>query len=197
MLGIVKTAKYICWDEPPRPFFYLPYTQNYASRMTLHVESAANVFGVVPRELPASDVRMLREYFDNGAMFGVKAALRIAALTGAGGLLLALAGLYGAVSSAVTRRRREIGIRIALGAGCGRVVAMILRQAMTIAVIGTAAGVVVAQWGSRFLPGAGKSPWASAGAAALMIAASLIDCAIPAMKACRADPALTMSDRQR
>ena len=47
VIGVVKTAKYMRWDEAPRPYFYLPYAQNYASRMTLHVEIDAYVFDAV------------------------------------------------------------------------------------------------------------------------------------------------------
>ena len=202
VIGVVKTVKYMRWDEPPRPFFYLPYAQNYAPRMTLHVESNADIFGAaraIAREVPASDVRTLREYFDNGAMFGVKIALRIAEVVGGGGLLLALAGLYGVVSSAIARRRREIAIRIALGARQVRVFAMIVRQGMTIAILGVAVGLVAAQLGSRlvrgFVPGTGDSSlWADAGAAALMIGASLVACAVPAIRALRVDPAAVLRE---
>jgi hypothetical protein len=193
VIGIVKTAKYMRWDEAPRPFFYLPYAKNYASRMTLYIDSHADV----PREAGASEVRRLREYFDNGAMFGVKVALRIAEVAGGGGLLLALAGLYGVVSSVVARRRREIGIRVALGARHGTVFAMILRQGMTIATIGTGAGLVAAQFGCRllrgFVPGSGNaSIWASVGAMGLMIGASLVACAVPAIRVLRVDPAVVL-----
>jgi hypothetical protein len=201
VIGIVKTAKYMRWDEAPRPFFYLPYARNYASRMTLNIASDTasdtGLTGAVSREVPASDVRMLREYFDNGAMFGVKVALRIAGVVGGGGLLLALGGLYGVVSSAVARRRREIGIRVALGARHGTVFAMILRQGMTIAVVGMAAGLVVAQLGCRLLRGlvpgsADASNWASLGAAGLMMGASLLACAVPAIRVLRVDPAVVL-----
>ncbi len=144
VVGIVKTAKYMRWDEAPRLFFYLPYKQNYASRMTLHIESRGGVLEAVrkmARDVPASDARKMREYFNNGAMFGVKVALRVAGVVGGGGLLLALAGLYGVVSSAVARRRREIGIRVALGARHGSVFAMMVRQGMGLAVVGTAVGL--------------------------------------------------------
>jgi hypothetical protein len=196
VIGIVKTAKYMRWDEAPRPFFYLPYAKNYASRMTLHIDSHADV----PHEAGASEVRRLREYFDNGAMFGVKVALRIAELAGGGGLLLALAGLYGVVSSAVARRRPEIGIRVALGARHGTVFAMILRQGMTIAMIGTGAGLVAAQFGCRllrgFVPGSGDaSIWAGAGAVGLMIGASLVACAVPAIRVLRVDPAAVLREQ--
>jgi hypothetical protein len=200
VIGVVKTAKYMRWDEPPRPFFYLPYSQNYAPRMTLHVESTAPVFDEVRRiagPIPMSEARLLREYFDNGAMFGVKAALKIASVAGSGGLALALAGLYSVVSSAVVRRRREIGIRIALGARHGAVLAMIMRQGMAIAAIGTAIGLAAGLSGTRllrgFAPGA-WSWWAGVLAAGLMIGASAIACALPAIRALRVDPAMSLRE---
>jgi predicted permease len=200
VIGVVKTAKYMRWDEAPRPFFYLPYAQNYAPRMTLHVESTTPVFDHVRRiagPIPMSDARLLREYFDNGAMFGVKAALKIASVAGIGGLLLALAGLYSVVSSAVERRSREIGIRIAVGARHGAVFAMIVREGMVIAAIGTALGLGAGLSGTRllqgFVPGA-WSWWAGALAAGLMIGASAIACVIPAIRALRVDPATVLRE---
>jgi len=202
VIGMVKTAKYMRWDEAPRPFFYLPYAQYYASRMTLHVESPENVMNAVKnlaRGMPASDVRSLREYFDKGAMFGVKAALRVAGTAGGAGLLLALAGLYGVVSSSVARRRREIGIRVALGGSHSVLFAMIVRQGMTIATIGTVLGLAAAFCGSPLLrglvPGSGApSIWACAIAAGLVLAASMIACAVPALRALRVDPARVLRE---
>jgi predicted permease len=194
VIGVVKNAKYMRWDEPPRKFFYLPYTHHYASRMTLHFESDQNVFEAVrilAREIPASDVRTLREYFDNGAMFAVKAALKIAAVAGGCGLLLALAGLYVVVSNSVKRRTREIGIRMALGARPAAVFALIVRQGMTIAALSTAAGLIAA----RYLPAPAASSWkASAGAAILTIISSLIACTVPAIRALAVDPAVALRE---
>jgi ABC-type antimicrobial peptide transport system permease subunit len=189
------------WDEAPRPFFYLPYKQNYASRMTLHVDSHVSVFEAVRKlagDVPASDARALREYFDNGAMFGVKVALRVAGVAGGGGLLLALAGLYGAVSTATARRRKEIGIRVALGARQEQVFAMVVRQGMRLAAIGAVVGLVAAGFGARllrgFVPGPEESWWAGAGAAGLVLAASAAACAVPAVKALRLDPAKVLRE---
>jgi ABC-type antimicrobial peptide transport system permease subunit len=198
VIGVVKTAKYMRWDEAPRPFFFLPYAQNYVSRMTLHVESTGNVFEAIrelAQEIPMSDARMLSEYFDNGALFAVKAALRIAAIAGGCGLLLALAGLYVVVSNTVERRRREIAIRIALGAHHATVFAMIVRQGLAIAMSGTAAGLVLAQYGSRVLPAAAQSSMsANASAAALVLGACLIACAVPAIGALQVDPAIVLRE---
>ena len=198
VIGVVKTAKYMRWDEAPRPFFYLPYAGNYASRMTLHIEADGDVIRAVRdlvRDVPVGDARSLREYFDNGAMFGVKVALRIAAIVGGGGLLLALAGLYGAISSGVVRRRREIGIRMALGAPRHDVFWLIARQGITLAMLGIAAGLIAAQLGSRLLRGiipGDASIVAGAGAAVFMVAASLTACAIPAIRALTVDPAMVL-----
>jgi predicted permease len=202
VIGIVKTAKYMRWDEAPRPYFYLPYAKNYASRMTLHVEARASVLEAVrrlARDVPASDARALREYFDNGAMFGVKIALKIAGVVGGGGLALALAGLYGVVSRAVARRRREIGIRVALGARHAHVFAMIVRQGMALAIAGTVVGLILAVYGMRllggFVPGPQESSWwAGAGAAGLTLAASFAACAVPAIRALRVDPAAVLRE---
>jgi ABC-type antimicrobial peptide transport system permease subunit len=198
VIGVVKTAKYMRWDEAPRPFFYLPYAQNYASRMTLHVESSQDIFAAVrslAREIPGSDARMLRDYFDQGAMFGVRAALRIAGIAGGAGLLLALAGLYGMVASSVARRRREIGIRVALGARHATIFRMIAGQGMTIAPIGIGLGLAAAHYGSQWLPApATSSGWASAGAAGLILAASFVACAAPAIRALRLDPAVVLRE---
>jgi ABC-type antimicrobial peptide transport system permease subunit len=107
--------------------------------------------------------------------------------------------LYGVVSIAVARRRREIGIRVALGAGHERVFAMVVRQGMTIAIAGTVAGLVLAGYGVRllrgFVPGSGEpSWWASVGAAGLMLAASFAACAVPAIRALRVDPAVVLRE---
>ena len=200
VIGIAKNAKYMRWDEAPRQFFYLPYSQNFASRMTLHVESRENIFPLVrnmTHAFPMSDARPLAEYFDNGAMFAVKAALRIAAMAGTGGLTLALAGLYCVTSNSVRRRRREIGIRMALGARHASVFATIVSNGMRIAVLGTAAGLIAAQYASRLLQGfvpPASSVEADVGAAAVVFLMSMIACAVPAIGALRVDPAVVLRE---
>jgi len=201
VIGIVKTAKYMRWDEAPRPYFYLPYAGNYAPRMTLHVSSRGNVFAAVralAQGVPASDARMLRAYFDDGAMFPVKIALQIAAAAGSAGLLLALAGLYAVVASTIVRRRREIAIRLAVGAPRGVVFAGVLRQGFVLAARGTAAGLALSFSGDRllrgFVPGAAESWLAAACAAALVIGASLLATAIPAVRAIGLDPASVLRE---
>jgi ABC-type antimicrobial peptide transport system permease subunit len=93
------------------------------------------------------------------------------------------------VSNTVERRRREIAIRIALGARPGTVFAMIARQGMTIAMAGTAVGLLF----HGFVP-APSSAWANTVAACLVLGASLIACAVPSVRALRVDPMVALRE---
>jgi ABC-type antimicrobial peptide transport system permease subunit len=129
-------------------------------------------------------------------MFGVKIALKIAAVTGTGGLLLALAGVSGAVASSARKRRREIGIRMALGATPARVVSLIAREGIVIAGLGAALGLLIGRFFATllksFVPGSGQS--ANTAAAILVTLACVIASVAPALDASRTDPANTLRD---
>jgi putative ABC transport system permease protein len=202
VIGIARDAKYFAIGEPPRPYFYLPFSQNYASRMTLHVQTAgdpaasahavAAEIRAIDAAQPVSEVRPMADYLTQGATFHARVALQAIAAVGSCGLLLALAGLYGVVSRWVTARQREIGIRMALGAKRGQVVRMILARAARLSLIGTGAGILAASAAERFL--AGLIPGAQFSntlvtASALVFACSLISALIPALRAARIDPA--------
>jgi predicted permease len=200
VIGIARNAKYFAIGEPPRPYFYLPFSQNYASRMVLHVASGearavvAEIRAIDPLQ-PVSEIRPAADYVTQGATFHARVALQAVAAVGLCGLALALAGLYSVVSRSVTARQREIGIRMALGARRDQVVMMILRRSARLALIGTAAGLVVAAASHRFL--AGLMPGARfsnefAFAPALVYACSLIAALIPALRAARIDPARSL-----
>jgi predicted permease len=116
-----------------------------------------------------------------------------AAVLGIVALLLASIGLYGVTSYGVAMRRREIAVRMALGARADRVVAMVLRQALTVATIGAvlgclmaiAAGVVIQ---AQLFGVPGVDVAALAGAAALLATAMLLASILPARRAARLDP---------
>jgi putative ABC transport system permease protein len=109
------------------------------------------------------------------------------------GALLAAIGIYGVTAYAVTRRTREIGIRMALGARRADVVAMVLRQGIWLAVIGSTIGLLLAAGASRVLVGflvgvAPLDPMVFGGAAALFAAVGLAACYVPARRATHVDP---------
>jgi putative ABC transport system permease protein len=208
VVGIAQTVKYFHADEPPKPFFYVPFSQSYASRMVLHVETegppAASAPAVLAsvREIdaaqPVSDVRTLEDYFSQRAMFGARVALRVVAAVGVAGLALALAGLYGVVANATTRRRREIGIRVAVGASRPGIVVLVLRQHFRLVIAGATGGLGLAVVMSHLLStllvaSSGRALGPTLAISALLVAAaSLAACLVPAWHASGIDPAVAL-----
>jgi len=106
------------------------------------------------------------------------------------GLLLAAIGIYGVTAYAVTRRTREIGIRLSLGAHRTNVVGMVLRQAMTLVALGSAIGLLLGAAAGRLLSGPpyGLPPpgmLMMAGAAMIFAAVGLVACYVPVRRALR------------
>jgi ABC-type antimicrobial peptide transport system permease subunit len=115
------------------------------------------------------------------------------AVAAATALLLAAVGLYGVVSYAVTRRTREIGMRMAIGARPGQVEWMVVAQSLLLVGLGLAVGLAAALAGTRVLEGLlygvePTEPRAFAAAAALLTAVALLASWIPARRAARVDP---------
>jgi putative ABC transport system permease protein len=112
-------------------------------------------------------------------------------------LVLATAGLYGVLSGAVAERTREIGVRTALGASRGSILALVMRQGLTLTGIGMAAGLAGAAAASQTLAtllfGISRlDPITYGGVTTLLIAAAAVACAVPAWRAARVDPAITL-----
>jgi putative ABC transport system permease protein len=112
-------------------------------------------------------------------------------------LLLAAVGIYGLISHSVSRRTREIGIRMALGAQSGEVVRLVLRQGMGLALAGLSIGLLAALATAgllgNFLFGVkATDPASFAGVALLLAGVALIACYIPAHRAMRIDPIVTL-----
>jgi ABC-type antimicrobial peptide transport system permease subunit len=126
----------------------------------------------------------------------------MAALAGAFGLLagtLAVLGLYGVIAYMVARRRNEIGVRIALGAGRGRVVGLVLREAILLLGIGLAVGTALAAWAgeaaSSLVYGLkARDPLTLGGACALLALVALIASYGPAFRASRLQPMDALRD---
>ncbi len=117
----------------------------------------------------------------------------LAAIFGSLALLLAMVGLYGVTNYAVARRKSEIGIRIALGAGRRRVVWLIMRDMVALLAIGLPAGLAVSLGAGRLIASLlygvrPNDPWQLAGAAILLAAATAIAAYLPARRAARLDP---------
>ncbi len=124
-------------------------------------------------------------------------ALVIFAAFGVAAVVLAVVGLYGVVAASVEQRTREIGVRAALGASPARVAGLVVRQGMTLAVLGILVGVAGAAAATRGLASLlfGVTPldaWTYGGTVALLCGMALLACIVPAARAARVDPAVTL-----
>jgi predicted permease len=165
IVGIARRAKYRSISEPPTDFVYLPVRQHPRSRMSLVAESdaadAATIAPVVREvvrsldpDMPVFDVRTMHDLYTQRNVKVTDIIVQVVAALGLMGLLLAVVGLYGLVAYSVSRRTREIGIRMAIGADRRKVVWMVLRQGLELGVAGVAAGVLVSFFACRMVTSA-------------------------------------------
>src|SRR6185369_11014446 len=112
-------------------------------------------------------------------------------------LLLAAFGIYGVMSFVVAQRTHEIGLRMALGAGRGRVLGQVLREGMTTAAIGTVLGAIGAYFVGRAMKGmvynvGTMDPLAFSAVALTLLVAALLACLVPARRAASVDPMVAL-----
>ena len=154
IVGIAKMSKYFWIAEPPLDFLYLPYTQDNQPAMTITAESAApdaallapvlrDVASRIDPDMPVTSARTMQDYYTQRAIKTPHILSQTVAGLGTMGLVLAMVGLYGLIAYSVSRRRREIGLRMAIGADRSQVVRMVLRQGLVLGSIGVAVGLVI------------------------------------------------------
>jgi putative ABC transport system permease protein len=208
VVGVVKTANYQSLGEPPQICVYVPLRQNFAGWMVLYARTEADpstVLSALQRELrgidpqvPIEDVRTAHKVIDQ-ALWGAKLGVGLLSIFGFLALGLASIGLYGMMAYSVSRRKREIGLRMALGAEESRVLSLILRQGMQLVSIGVAIGIaaslLVGRALSTLLFGVSPLDPVSLGTASLvLILVALAACYLPARRASRVDPLVALRD---
>lgn len=203
IVGITKTGKYLWIAEPPTEFLYLPYRQNLRPRMVLvshSVGESASVAGPL-REMvrnldanqPIFNVRTMEDFYDMRVVSTGNTIMEIVVGMGLMGLILAMIGLYGLGAYAVSRRTREIGIRMAIGASRPAVLQMTLRRSLTPALYGLAAGLVASGFAERLLKAVFPTHTQIDFLAYLLVVPTLFLVAmlaayVPARRASRVDP---------
>jgi len=208
VVGVVRDAKTTGLLDVPQMFFYLPQTQNYRSTHVLQLRTSvppasltALVEGLV-RELdpnmPVYDVMTMDESVGGGnGYFLFKVGAAFTGALGGLALLLAIVGVYGVVSYTASRRRHEIGIRMALGAQRGSVFGLVIRQAAILVGVGVCIGLLVALACTRILASllvgvSSYDPATYAGGTALLVATALLACYIPSRRATKVDPMVAL-----
>jgi putative ABC transport system permease protein len=164
IVGVAKTAKYVFIAEPPSDFVYLPYRQRKPQRMIMLTQSAGDPASLAAplREVvrgldvnqPIFNVRTMEELYRMRAVSVFNVLITMVGSMGLMGLGLAIVGLYGLVAYAATRRTREIGIRMAIGANRTTVLRMVLRQGIVLALVGLVVGLAASVGAGELLAAA-------------------------------------------
>jgi predicted permease len=204
IVGVAKTTKYLWLGEPPTEYVYLPFRQNPREDMVLLTETAGDPTDLVTplrelvqefdRTLPIYNVRTMEQFYQMRTITIFNVIVGIVAAMGLMGLGLAIVGLYGLVAYATSRRTKEIGIRMAIGAGRYSVLRMVLNQGLVLAIIGLVVGLLAGVGVERLLQAAFPSEdnrievMAYLFVAPVVLAATFIAAYLPARRAARLDP---------
>jgi putative ABC transport system permease protein len=211
VIGVAKLSKYFWIGENANDYIYLPLSQNTQPNLFLIAQSkSADATTILPvlrrviqslnKDMPVFDVRTMADLYHNRAIATPNIITQLVAGMGAMGLILAVIGLYGVVSYSVTRRFREFGIRMAVGADRRDVVSMVLRQGAIIGVGGIAAGLIAGVFASIAIKSMVVFSFGSAGfkpflaIALLLFCATLLGAYVPARRASHIDPMLALRE---
>ena len=212
IVGVVADAVYRNLREPIPPTLYVPLAQLNESfavpSISLNVRSSTGSPALLSRSVAAaiagvnSDLavtfRPLASLV-NASLTQERVIATLAGFFGGLALLLAGLGLYGVTSYAVSRRRSEIGIRLALGAAPGGVIRLVLARVALLVGAGVIAGVLVSLWAARFVGAllfglTPRDPMTLAAAALILVVVGALAGWIPARRASRIDPAQVLRD---
>ncbi|HTQ54453.1 MAG TPA: ABC transporter permease [Bryobacteraceae bacterium] len=205
VIGVAKDARYHEVRDDPRPTIYAPYTQRpygWPRQMSVAVRTAGDpgralagvrrAVGEVDRMLPLIDLKTMDTQIDD-MLAQERLFAWLVSLFGAVTLVLACVGLYGMAAASVASRTREIGVRMALGAGRGAVLRMVVRGVVVTAAVGLAAGLP-ATWAltrvveSQLYGVKAHDPASLVLAVAAVAAVCLCAVLVPARRATRVDP---------
>ena len=202
VVGIVADVKFngVTADTPMQS--YLPLAQEPSRGVAIVARTQGDPAALGPalegvvqqvnKELPLYEMRTMDDMFGD-SIARQRLSMLVFVMFAAVALTLASVGLYGVVAHGVTERMHEIGVRIALGAEQHHVVGMVIRQGLSMALVGTAIGVVgalaLSRWIQSLLFGVTATDPATLGAViAVLLTVALVACSVPAWRATRVDP---------
>jgi putative ABC transport system permease protein len=202
VIGVVRHVRNRTLEMRSRVEVYWPENQRPFSAMTLAILTQGNPMSMAPTiqrevtgidpELPVYRVRSMSEVMGESVARRRLALILLSVFAGLA-LLLASVGIYGVMSYVVTQRQQEIGLRMALGAGRGAVLRLMIRQGMGTIVAGLGIGLMLALLLTRLIGGMlfavrPADPLALGGAAVLLMAVALFAVIIPARRASLMNP---------
>jgi len=210
VIGIIPAVKHSPGNPQLYPHVYVPLGQHYESAMTLQLRVAGGVseedmLGTISRvvrdvdeRLPVLSVATWRDHLDASLdVLVYRAGAGLFSAFGAIALLLAVLGVYGVKSYVVSRRTREFGIRIAIGAHPRGLLWQVLREGGRVTAVGIGIGLLLAVGAGQFLHSIiygvnSIEPVVLVTAPLILIAASLLASYLPALRATRVDPTVAL-----
>jgi macrolide transport system ATP-binding/permease protein len=208
VVGVAADSKYESMRESPKPFFYVPLRQDFVAGPALYVRTAQplqSISAAVLREVHALDGNLalyetitLQEQV-NRSTSPQLVAVTLVSILGGLALLLASVGLYGVMSYAVAQANRELGLRLALGAGAGNLFRMVISRGLRLTAVGVLCGATAGLaltrlFGTLLYHVTPRDPLAFGVAFAVMTITSVAACLVPAWRATRTDPARVLRD---
>jgi hypothetical protein len=203
IVGVVSDAKYEDLRSPIDPTMYAPSSGGGTSfevrtraNPTAMTASIRSIVSQMDSNLPVFNVHTQTELIDQ-LLYQERMIAKLSGFFGALALVLACVGLYGLLSYEVSRRTREIGIRMALGAQPRDVLRLVVGQGVLLAIVGAAAGIGVALGVTRYLKSMlfdihANDPATMIGVAVVLTLVALAACYIPARRATRVDPMVAL-----
>jgi len=201
VVGVVRRIRFTELPAEPHPYFYLPFAQHYEPTMALQVRTAGNplravdpVHAILRKLDPNLGVKVSR--FSDEVEETLAQPRLFSWLFGTfslTALLVTAIGLYGTLSYAVSRRTRELGIRMALGARASEIIVMVLRRGLGLTLVGLFLGLIAASWATSVLSGLlfGVTPTDPAVFVSVVLILTMVGLAassLPAYRATRVDP---------
>jgi len=206
VIGVTGDVHQLGLREPAPALLYVPYTAfplpftTVVVRSTLPEAAVTSLLraklAAIDPDLPFTDIKTLQFYVDRAVEEPRFRAMLIAAFAVLA-LVLAAVGVFGLISYSVTQRTREIGIRVALGASPRQVLLAVVREGLTLAIVGIAVGLVSAVLATRalsaFLFGVGTTdPGTFSAVALLLLVVALAASYIPSRRALKVDPVVAL-----
>jgi predicted permease len=208
VIGVAGDGKYQTIAEDAQSYFYVPLAQNYNSSEVLQIRASASLDSLgtqiqhaiaeLDPTMPILDMESMQESLAGATgFFMFRLGAFFAAAAGLTGMILAVVGVYGVVSYSVTRRTREIGVRIALGANRWQILTLVVGQGLRLVFGGLAIGWVSA-WGlgllmRHLLVGiTPNDPVVYVGVSILLASVAVLASGVPARRAAAVDPMVAL-----
>jgi putative ABC transport system permease protein len=206
VVGVVADERFFGWDNDVDLTTYFPYGADPARGMAfvvrtkidpMHVSSVVRqAIWSIDKDLPFTEVQTMDQRLSQ-SFAGRRFYMILLGVFAALALTLSLVGIYGVMSYSVAQRTREIGVRMALGAGRHHVLGLVLRRGLVLTLIGTVAGLAGAFALTRFLAsllyGVHPTDVATFAVVSLLLAAiATLACYIPARRATKVDPLVAL-----